>query len=79
MRFLPADWLRQSVHNRARAYEYVNDAARLWQDLTIRLEGSEEIGQREAALNSRWQSFATGLLPQNQKLAGLTPINRELR
>ncbi|HEX2710829.1 MAG TPA: IS1380 family transposase [Candidatus Acidoferrales bacterium] len=73
-----ADLLRQSVYSRLAGYEDVNDAERLWQDPTIRLIGSERIWERGAALTSRLQSFETELLTQEDNLAGLAAINREL-
>ena len=59
-------------------YEDVNDAERLSQDATFRLIGSEKIWERGAALTSRLQSFETELLTQEENLAGLAAINREL-
>jgi hypothetical protein len=59
-------------------YEDVNDAERLSQDPTFRLIGSEKIWERGAALTSRLQSFETELLTQEENLAGLAAINREL-
>jgi hypothetical protein len=56
----------------------VNDAERLAQDPTFRLMGSERIWERGAALTSRVQSFETELLTQEENLAGLATINREL-
>jgi hypothetical protein len=73
-----ADLLRQSVYSRLAGYEDVNDAERLWQDPTIRPIGSERIWERGAALTSRLQSFETELLAQEDNLAGLAAINREL-
>jgi hypothetical protein len=73
-----ADLLRQSVYSRLAGYEEVNDAERLSQDPTFRLIGSEKIWERGAALTSRLQSFETGLLAQDENLAGLEAINREL-
>ena len=73
-----ADLLRQSVYSRLAGYEDVNDAERLWQDPTMRLIGSERIWERGAALTSRLQSFETELLTQEDNLAGLAAINREL-
>ncbi|HVB81641.1 MAG TPA: hypothetical protein VNE82_17045 [Candidatus Binataceae bacterium] len=53
-------------------YEDVNDAARLSQDPTFRLIGSQRIRQRGVALTSRLQSFETVVLTQedNPKLGG---------
>jgi hypothetical protein len=73
-----ADLLRQSVYSRLAGYEDVNDAQRLSQDPTFRLIGSEKIWERGAALTSRLQSFETELLTQEDNLAGLAAINREL-
>src|SRR5713101_1532059 len=73
-----ADLLRQSIYSRMAGYEDVNDAERLSQDPTFRLIGSEKIWERGAALTSRLQSFETDLLTQEQNLAGLAAINREL-
>ena len=73
-----ADLLRQSVYSRLAGYEDVNDAERLWQDPTFRLIGSDKIWERGAALTSRLQSFETELLSQEENLAGLVAINREL-
>ncbi len=56
----------------------VNDAERLWQDPTLRLIGSEKIWERGAALTSRLRSFETELLAQEENLAGLEVINRDL-
>src|SRR5437899_6099868 len=73
-----ADLLRQSVYSRIAGYEDVNDAERLSQDPTFRLIGSEKIWERGAALTSRLQSFETDLLTQEENLAALAAINREL-
>jgi len=70
--------LRQSVYSRIAGYEDVNDAERLSQDPTFRLIGSEKIWERGAALTSRLQSFETDLLTQEENLAVLPAINREL-
>ena len=59
-----ADLLRQSVYSRLAGYEDVNDAARVSQDPTFRLIGSEKIWDRGAALTSRLQSFETELLAE---------------
>ena len=59
-------------------YEDMNDAERLSQDPTFRLIGSEKIWERGAALTSRLQSFETELLTQDENLAGLAAINRDL-
>jgi hypothetical protein len=73
-----ADLLRQSVYSRLAGYEDVNDAERVSQDPTFRLIGSEKIWDRGAALTSRLQSFETELLAEEENLAGLGAINREL-
>jgi hypothetical protein len=56
----------------------VNDAGRLAQDPTFRLIGSRKIWERGAALTSRLQSFETEVLTQEENLAGLAALNREL-
>jgi len=68
----------QSVYSRLAGYEDVNDAERLSQDPTFRLIGSSKIWDRGAALTSRLQSFETELLTQEENLAGLAALNREL-
>ena len=73
-----ADLLRQSVYSRLAGYEDMNDAERLSRDPTFRLIGSEKIWERGAALTSRLQSFETELLTQDENLAGLAAINRDL-
>ena len=73
-----ADLLRQSIYSRLAGYEDVNDAARLSQDPTFRLIGSRKILERGAALTSRLQSFETDVLTQEDNLAGLAALNREL-
>jgi DDE family transposase len=73
-----ADLLRQSVYSRLAGYEDVNDAECLSQDPALRLIGSEKIWERGAALTSRLQSFETEVLAQDQNLAGLEAINRDL-
>ncbi|MGD0026682.1 MAG: IS1380 family transposase, partial [Xanthobacteraceae bacterium] len=73
-----ADLLRQSIYSRLAGYEDVNDAQRLSQDPTFRLIGSRKIWERGAALTSRLQSFETELLTQEENLAGLAALNREL-
>ena len=73
-----ADLLRQSIYSRLAGYEDVNDAARLSQDSTFRLIGSRKIWERGAALTSRLQSFETEVLTQEENLAGLATLNREL-
>jgi Transposase DDE domain group 1 len=73
-----ADLLRQSIYSRLAGYADVNDAARLAQDPTFRLIGSRKIWERGAALTSRLQSFETEVLTQEENLAGLAALNREL-
>jgi hypothetical protein len=73
-----ADLLRQSNYSRLAGYEDVNDAERLSQDPTFRLIGSRKIWERGAALTSRLQSFETQVLTQEENLAGLAALNREL-
>ena len=73
-----ADLLRQSVYSRLAGYEDVNDAERLSQDPAFRLIGSRKIWERGAALTSRLQSFETEVLTQEENLAGLAALNREL-
>jgi hypothetical protein len=73
-----ADLLRQSIYSRLAGYADVNDAARLAQDPTFRLIGSRKIWERGAALTSRVQSFETEVLTQEENLAGLAALNREL-
>jgi hypothetical protein len=70
--------VRQSIYSRLAGYEDVNDAARLSQDPAFRLIGSEKIWERGAALTSRLQSFETEVLAQEENLAGLAALNREL-
>ncbi len=73
-----ANLLRQSIYSRLAGYEDVNDAERLSQDPTFRLIGSRKIWERGAALTSRLQSFETEVLTQEENLAGLAALNREL-
>src|SRR5208283_4912140 len=73
-----ADLLRQSIYSRLAGYEDVNDASLLSQDPTFRLIGSRRIRERGAALTSRLQSFETEVLTQEDNLAGLAALNREL-
>src|ERR1700682_4729440 len=73
-----ADLLRQSVYSRLAGYEDVNDAECLSQDPTLRLIGSEKNWDRGAARTARLQSFETEVLAQDQNLAGLEAINRDL-
>jgi Transposase DDE domain group 1 len=72
------DLVRQSIYSRLAGYEDVNDAERLSQDPAFRLIGSSKIWERGAALTSRLQSFETEVLTQEQNLAGLAALNREL-
>jgi len=73
-----ADLVRQSIYSRLAGYEDVNDAERLSQDPAFRLIGSRNIWERGAALTSRLQSFETAVLTQEENLAGLAALNREL-
>src|SRR6266404_4963797 len=73
-----ADLLRQSIYSRLAGYEDVNDAECLSQDPTFRLIGSRKIWERGAALTSHLQSFETEVLTQEENLAGLAALNREL-
>jgi hypothetical protein len=73
-----ADLLRQSVYSRLAGYEDLNDAARLSQDLTFRLIGSEKAWDRGAALTSRLQSLETDMLAEDENFAGLGRLNRPL-
>src|SRR5713226_5724506 len=73
-----ADLLRQSVYSRLAGYEDLNDAERLSQDPTFRLISSEKVWDRGAALTSRLQTFETEMLAEQENLAGLAALNREL-
>jgi len=73
-----ADLLRQSVYSRLAGYEDVNEAERLSQDPTFRPIGSEKIWERRVALTSRLQSFETEMLAEEENLAGLKAISRDL-
>jgi hypothetical protein len=73
-----ADLLRQSIYSRLAGYEDVNDAARLSQDPAFRLIGSSKVLERGVALTSRLQTFETEVLTQEENLAGLAALNREL-
>ena len=76
---LPLAYLfRQSVYSRIAGYEDVNDAERHSQDPTLRLIGSENAWDRGEALTSRLQTFETEILAEDENLAGLARINREL-
>jgi hypothetical protein len=68
----------QSIYSRLAGYEDVNDAERLSQDPTFRLIGSRKIWERGVALTSRLQSFETEVLTQEENLAALAALNREL-
>jgi hypothetical protein len=72
------DLLRQSICSQLAGYEDLKDAERLSQDPTFRLIGSEKIWGRGAALPSRLHWFETEVLSQEEKLEGLSRINREL-
>ena len=71
MPFPLTDLVRRSVYRRLAGYEDVNDAERLSHDPTFRLIGSEQLGQRGAALTSRVHSFETELLSQDDNLTGV--------
>jgi hypothetical protein len=73
-----ADLFRQSLYGRLAGDEDVNDAERLSHDPTFRLIGSETIGERGAALTSRWRSFETEMLAAEADFAGLAATTREL-
>jgi hypothetical protein len=73
-----ADLLRQSVHSRMAGYEDVNDAERLSQDPTFRPIGSETTRDCGAALTSRWQTFETEMLAEEENFGSVARINREL-
>ena len=73
-----AGLLRQAVYSRLAGYADVNDAERLAPDPTFRLMGSERIWERGAALTFRLQPFETKLLTQEENLARLAVINRQL-
>jgi hypothetical protein len=68
----------QRISDRISCSEDVYDAEQLSQDPAFRLIGSEKIWEHGAALTSRLQSFETELLTQEENLAGLVAINREL-
>jgi hypothetical protein len=70
--------LRPCIYSRLAGYEDMNDAERVSQDPTFRLISSEMIWERGAALTYRLQSFETELLTQEENLAGLKAINRDL-
>jgi hypothetical protein len=73
-----ADLLRQSVYSRLAGYEDLNDAARLSEDPTFRLIGSEKVWERGVALTSTLHWFETDLLAREENLTGLARLNREL-
>ncbi|MBI4166987.1 MAG: transposase [Acidobacteria bacterium] len=73
-----ADLLGQSNYSRLAGYEDLNDAARLSQDPTFRLIGSEKIRDRGAALASRLQTFETEMLGEEENFAGLAKLDRAL-
>jgi len=73
-----AGLFRQSVYSRMAGYEDVNDAERLSQDPAFRLIGSEKVWDRGVALTSRWQTFETEMLAEEENFAALARINREL-
>lgn len=73
-----SDLLRQSIYSRLAGYADVNDAERLSQDPTFWLIGSKKILECGAALTSRLQSLETEVLMQEENLAGLATLNREL-
>jgi Transposase DDE domain group 1 len=72
------DLVQQSVYSRLAGYDDVNDAARLSQDPAFRLIGSRKIWERGAALTSRLHSFETEVLTQEENLAGLAALKRQL-
>jgi len=73
-----ADLLRQSVYSRLAGYEDLNDAARLSEDPTLRLIGSEKVWERGVALTSTLHWFETDLLAREENVTGLARLNREL-
>jgi hypothetical protein len=60
------------------SYEELNDAERLSQAPTFASSARGRYGSVAAALTSRSQSFETALLTQEDNLAGLAGLNREL-
>jgi Transposase DDE domain group 1 len=72
------DVVRQSIYSRLAGYEDVNDAERLSQDPAFLLISSEKVLERGAALTSRLQSFETELLTQQENLARLARVSRDL-
>ena len=76
--FSLADLLRQSVYSRLAGYEDLNDAVRVSADPTFRLIGSPKRWDRGGALTSTLHWFETELLTQEDNLAGLRAVNREV-
>ena len=76
--FSLADLLRQSVYSRLAGYEDLNDAVRVSADPTFRLIGSPKRWDRGGALTSTLHWFETELLTQEENLAGLRAVNREV-
>ncbi len=76
--FTLADLLRQSVYSRLAGYEDLNDAERLAADPTFRLNNSQWIWDRGAALTSTLHWFETELLTKEENLIGLMALNREM-
>ncbi len=73
-----ADLLRQLIYSRLAGYEDLNDAERVSAGPTLQFIGLEKIWERGTALASRLHSFETELLAEEENLAGLEAINREL-
>ena len=76
--FSLADLLRQSVYTRLAGYEDLNDAVRVSADPTFRLIESPTLWDRGTALTSTLYWFETELLTQEDNLAGLRAVNREV-
>ena len=76
--FSLADLLRQSDYSRLAGYEDLNDAVRVSADPTFRLIGSPKRWDRGGALTSTLHWFETELLTQEDNLAGLRAVNREV-
>ena len=76
--FSLVDLLRQSVYSRLAGYEDLNDAVRVSADPTFRLIGSPQRWDRGGALTSTLHWFETELLTQEDNLAGLRAVNREV-
>jgi hypothetical protein len=70
--------VRQSIYGRQVSYKELNDAERLSQAPTFASSARGRSGSVAAALTSRSQSFETALLTQEDNLAGLAGLNREL-